>query len=100
MEIDKSLNTSTKFTRRFDDHLRRTHWEPIRKGPITKVRRLPLGPEMNRTETRVSGGDSIARQRATVRDSQDDEKRSNDLFVVISKQHCGAWQEYKKKART
>ena len=79
MEIDCSLdpNPDPELARDLFVFIRQTHGIHTRWN-ITTPGQLSAGPSVER-RTNVSGGDSVARQRAPVRDSFDDEQRSDHL---------------------
>ena len=76
MRIGRSLIPNPKITRAHSKAIRRTHRVSVRKGNITC--RHPSGPNLERAE--MPGGDSVARQRALIGNSLDDEQWSDDLY--------------------
>ena len=76
MKIYRSLIPIPKFAKVYSAPIHRTHGDPIRKGNVTTCRNSSA-PNFERAE--MSGGDIVARQRALVGNSLDDEQWSDDL---------------------
>lgn len=78
MEINRSLdpNPNPELAGDLFTGIRQTHGIHTGWG-ITTTRQLSSGPGMERAD--ISGDDSVARQRAPVCDSFDDEQRCDDL---------------------
>ena len=81
MRIGRSLNLNPRFVRAHSMPIYRTRVVPVGKG-TTATRRNLSAPSSERAE--MSGGESIARQRALVGNSLDDEQWSDDLFNPLS----------------
>ena len=77
MEFERGVNPNAmKLVRTPSILIRRVHGVPAGKG-VTTVRRLSSAPKDERT--RISGRDTVARQRALIGDSLNDEQWSDDL---------------------
>ena len=75
MEISRVLNLSCTLVRAHPVLIHRTRGVPIRKSAAT-THRHPLVPS-----SETSRDDSVARQRALISDSLDDEQWSDDLSM-------------------
>ena len=77
MEIDRSLDPSVtaKLGGGLEMPVPRTHMEPTRK--TTASRQLPSSPGLERTD--MDGNNRVARRRALVSKSLNDEQWSDDL---------------------
>ena len=77
MEIDRSVSLNPKLTSVQSMLIHRTNGA-FARGSTTTARRRSLTPDSGLIDT--SRDDAIARQRALVCDSLNDEQWSNDLF--------------------
>ena len=77
MEIDRSFNLNLRLTRVHSVLIRRIGAVSV-MNDTTPTRRPPSTPCFERADT--PGSDSVARQRALVGDSLNDEQWSDDLF--------------------
>ena len=91
---ERHLNPTTDFVlRSLPMGIHRNHTRVSRKGAATVYRSSLI------LETRGPGDDGVARQRALVGHSSDDQQRSDDLFVASVKNP--AWsREETKRVRT
>ena len=76
LEIDRSLSPGPEFAGVHLVLIHRTH-KSLTMGGTATTRRPPSAPNFERIET--LGDDSVARQRALVGDSVNNEQRSDDL---------------------
>ena len=85
MEIDRSLDRDPKFTRPVPMLLCETH-RVCTKSATIATRRLPAGPNVDRTGVTVSRDDCVARQRALVGHTIDNQQWSDSLSDPSSHQ--------------
>ena len=76
VEINRSLSPSPKLTSVQSTLIHRTHGA-LARGGTTTARQRSLAPDFGLIDT--SGNNTVARQRALVCDSLNDEQWSNDL---------------------
>ena len=77
VEIDRSCNPNFKLARVLFISIRRTHGVPTRKG-VTTSRQLPSIPSYELTQ--MCGDNRVARQRALIGDSLNDQQGGDNLF--------------------
>ena len=98
MEVDRSLRPNYPRSARVYSILTRRTRRTSARNAITTIRRPPTAPSFERTHT--SGDEAVARKRALVGDSLNDEQWGDDLFNASSQVGDVSENRSREKMRT